>query len=76
MNSKGTARDADQAGIALPADQAEAIASGAHGDPFAVLGLHETGDGFFARTFVPGAETIAALTLDGAAIGELGQGAV
>jgi 1,4-alpha-glucan branching enzyme len=76
MNSKGTARDADQAGIALPADQAEAIASGAHGDPFAVLGLHETGDGFLARTFVPGAETIAALTLDGAAIGELGQGAV
>lgn len=76
MNSKGTARDADQAGIALPADQAEAIASGAHGDPFAVLGLHETGDGFLARTFVPGAETIVALTLDGAAIGELGQGAV
>jgi 1,4-alpha-glucan branching enzyme len=76
MISKGTVRDADQAGMALPADQAEAIASGAHGDPFAVLGLHETGGGFLARTFVPGAETIVALTLDGAAIGDLKPGAV
>lgn len=76
MNSKGTARDAEQAEMSLPADQAEAIASGAHGDPFAVLGIHETVNGFLARTFVPGAETIAALTLDGAAVGDLSQGAV
>lgn len=76
MISKGTVRDADQAGIALPADQAEAIASGAHGDPFAVLGVHQAGTGFLARTFVPGAETIVALTLDGAVIGDLKPGAV
>jgi hypothetical protein len=28
----------------------------AHGDPFAVLGLHEHGDGWVARCFMPGAE--------------------
>ncbi|WP_420407250.1 1,4-alpha-glucan branching protein GlgB [Hoeflea sp.] len=75
MTSKGTVRDADQAAMALPADQAEAIASGAHGDPFSVLGVHEAEDGFLARTFVPGAETVVALTLDGASIGDLKPGA-
>ena len=33
-----------------------AIVSGDHGDPFAVLGLHETGKIFVARAFVHAAE--------------------
>ena len=33
-----------------------AIVGARHGDPFAVLGLHETAAGFVIRAFVPGAE--------------------
>ncbi len=44
-----------------------AIVSGRHGDPFSILGLH---DGV-ARAFLPGAETVEALTRDGTALGAL-----
>jgi hypothetical protein len=43
MTEKGTVRDADKTGFALTADEAEAIASGAHADPFSVLGVHTVG---------------------------------
>ena len=44
----------------------EAIVAGAHGDPFAVLGVQEApGGGLVARCFVPHAETVSAFTLDG-----------
>ena len=60
---RGSAADSDIA----------AIVAGAHGDPFAVLGVHEAGPGFVARCFVPHAETVTAYTLDGSEAGELGR---
>ena len=43
---------ADEAAIA-------AIAAARHGDPFAILGPHQTEAGLAVRAFVPGAETLA-----------------
>ena len=37
------------------AAEIEAIVAGRHGDPFAVLGLHQAGKRWVARAFVPGA---------------------
>jgi 1,4-alpha-glucan branching enzyme len=36
-------------------DDIAAIVGARHSDPFAILGLHQTADGFVLRTFVPGA---------------------
>jgi 1,4-alpha-glucan branching enzyme len=36
----------------------EALVAARHGDPFAFLGPHETGDGLVIRAFVPHAETL------------------
>lgn len=49
----------------------EAIKSGLHSNPFALLGVHETPEGFSARCFISGAEEVSVLTLDGNFIGEL-----
>ncbi|MBB4952496.1 1,4-alpha-glucan branching enzyme [Agrobacterium vitis] len=49
----------------------EAILAGMHTDPFAVLGVHECVDGLVARCFIPGAETVTAMALDGSMLGEL-----
>ena len=49
----------------------EAIKSGLHSNPFALLGVHETPEGFSARCFIPGAEEVSVLTLDGNFVGEL-----
>ncbi|MBU0581868.1 MAG: 1,4-alpha-glucan branching protein GlgB [Alphaproteobacteria bacterium] len=52
----------------------EAIVAGAHGNPFAVLGVHEApGGGLVARCFVPHAETVSAFTLDGKEAGTLAR---
>ncbi|MBA3449563.1 MAG: 1,4-alpha-glucan branching protein GlgB [Pseudaminobacter sp.] len=51
----------------------EAIISGAHGDPFSVLGVHEAGNGLLARCFVPHAEFVTAFTLQGKKAGELSR---
>ena len=48
-----------------------AIVTGQHRNPFSILGLHQMGNRWFARAFVPGAETVHASTLDGASIGRL-----
>lgn len=40
---------------------ARAIASGTHGDPFSVLGLHQSGEKWLLTAFVPGAENVTAL---------------
>lgn len=48
-----------------------AIASGSHGDPFAVLGLHKIARNWIARAFVPGASRLLAFSLSGEALGEL-----
>jgi 1,4-alpha-glucan branching enzyme len=76
MTEKGTVRDADKTGFALTADQAEAIASGAHADPFSVLGVHALDNGFVARVFIPGADAVTAVTLKNAPVGKLDAGAV
>ena len=76
MTPKGTVPDADKKVPHLSADEAEAIASGTHGNPFSVLGVQEFDGGFLARTFAPGADEILALTLDGQPAGQLGPGAV
>jgi 1,4-alpha-glucan branching enzyme len=49
----------------------DAIVAGRHGDPFAVLGMHETPVGVVVRAFVPGAERLSAVTPDGAPLAEL-----
>ena len=49
----------------------EAIVSGQHTDPFAVLGLHETDDGWIARTFIPHATHVTAYDRAGKALGSL-----
>src|SRR5580765_4549128 len=50
-----------------------AIISGAHEDPFRVLGLHEVEQRWIARTFIPGADRVSTTLLDGSAIGDLVQ---
>jgi 1,4-alpha-glucan branching enzyme len=50
---------------ALPDDAIDAIVAGRHGDPFAVLGLHEANGRYTLRAFVPGADSVDAITRDG-----------
>jgi 1,4-alpha-glucan branching enzyme len=50
------------------AEDVAAILSARHGDPFGVLGLHDTPDGPVIRAFVPGADTAQAVTPDGKAL--------
>src|SRR5512137_1800060 len=56
---------------ALPAGVIDAIVEGRHADPFAILGLHEAAGAFVVRAFVPGAETVDAVTRDGELIAHL-----
>ncbi|MFS8049957.1 1,4-alpha-glucan branching protein GlgB [Rhizobium sp. BR 314] len=55
----------------ISAEDIAAILAGTHTDPFAVLGVHRTDDGFVARCFILGAEAVSATALDGTIIGEL-----
>ncbi|MGR6433156.1 1,4-alpha-glucan branching protein GlgB [Rhizobium sp. PAMB 3174] len=55
----------------IPAGAITAICDGSYSDPFSVLGLHETPDGFSARCFIPGAEKVTAYDLAGKALGTL-----
>ncbi|MGZ2485333.1 1,4-alpha-glucan branching enzyme [Rhizobium pisi] len=57
----------------VSAEEIAAILAGSHSNPFAVLGVHQAGDAFVARCFIPGAEEATAMTLDGSVIGELKQ---
>ncbi len=45
-----------------PSDVIDAIVEGRCADPFAVLGLHESDGTFVVRAFVPGAESVDAVT--------------
>ncbi|MGF1563256.1 MAG: 1,4-alpha-glucan branching protein GlgB [Geminicoccaceae bacterium] len=42
----------------LPEGEIEALAQGVHGNPFAVLGMHHTGDALIVRALVPGADKV------------------
>ena len=44
-------------------EEIAAVVAGVHANPFAVLGIHEFGKQFVARTFIPGAEEVTACTL-------------
>jgi 1,4-alpha-glucan branching enzyme len=68
----GPAQAASDRGRASDADVA-AIVSGAHDDPFRILGLHEIGQTWVARTFITGADHVSAHLLDGTPIGKLAQ---
>ncbi|GAB5374802.1 MAG: 1,4-alpha-glucan branching protein GlgB [Acuticoccus sp.] len=51
---------------------AEAIVTGRHGDPFAVLGPHEAGEGTaVVRTFAPQAEAVTLVDGKGESLGEM-----
>ncbi len=58
---------------ALPSGTIDAIVEGRHADPFAVLGLHEDDGALVVRAFVPGAETVDAMTRDGELIAHLAR---
>jgi 1,4-alpha-glucan branching enzyme len=58
----------------LESAEIAALVSGTHGDPFARLGVHKVESGYVARAVIPDAETVAAFSLDGAALGELKPG--
>ena len=49
----------------------DGILEGRHWDPFAVLGLHASGNTFIARCFLPGASEVVVETLSGKEIGTL-----
>ncbi|MBX3571381.1 MAG: 1,4-alpha-glucan branching protein GlgB [Mesorhizobium sp.] len=53
------------------AGDVDAIVSGRHGDPFAVLGVHPAGKVFVARCFIPHAGSVDVFTLDGKPCGAL-----
>jgi 1,4-alpha-glucan branching enzyme len=52
----------------LPDEAIAAIVAGRHGDPFAVLGMHDDGAGVVVRAFVPGAEAVSVVAADGGAV--------
>jgi 1,4-alpha-glucan branching enzyme len=49
----------------------EALLAGVHSDPFSLLGTYSGPQGTFARTLVPGAETVEARSLSGDVLGTL-----
>src|SRR5262249_1377575 len=55
----------------LPAADTGAITAGTPNDPFAVVGVQRAGKGWVARCFIPHADFVTALTLDGEPVGEL-----
>lgn len=59
------------ASLRLSHDAINAIVDGRHGNPFSVLGLHQSGTEYHVRAFVPGAKTLTATTLDGARVGSI-----
>ncbi len=48
-----------------------ALVAGRHGDPFSLLGPHETAEGWIVRAFCPGASAVTALARDGTALATL-----
>jgi 1,4-alpha-glucan branching enzyme len=60
----------------LDRDAANALSTGRHGNPFAVLGPHETPQGTVVRACLPGASNVEVVSrADGRRLGELSPGA-
>lgn len=49
----------------------DAIVSGSHGNPFSILGVHQSGKECVVRCFIPTAEEVSAETLSGKELGRL-----
>jgi 1,4-alpha-glucan branching enzyme len=62
-----------KAAAGIDSAQVEAIVAGLHGDPFAVLGLHEVDGKLVARCLIEGADEVEALTLAGKPAGALAK---
>jgi len=56
--TKSTPLTGPRADRSLPPGELDALAQASHGDPFAVLGMHETGQGLAVRTLQPGATRV------------------
>jgi len=69
--SEGLARQKEVRDFRIFDEEVAAIVNGVHANPFAVLGVHEFGKKFVARTFIPGAETVTAFSLSGEEAGEI-----
>jgi 1,4-alpha-glucan branching enzyme len=57
----------------LDPQSVEALLAGAHGDPFAVLGVQEAEGRLIARCVIEGAEEVEAFTLAGEPVGALAR---
>jgi 1,4-alpha-glucan branching enzyme len=53
------------------AQEVEAIVNGRHGNAFAFLGLHQVGNDWVLRCFIPHAQSVNAFTLDGTRLGHM-----
>ena len=51
----------------------DAVVSGTHGDPFALLGVHQADKALVARCFIPHADEVSAFSLEGGEIGDLAR---
>jgi 1,4-alpha-glucan branching enzyme len=48
-----------------------AVVQGSHGNPYALLGLHQSGKNWIARALVPGADRVTVKSLSGENLGEI-----
>ena len=71
MKKTRTAEEPRNSAEQATASDVEAIVSGIHGNPFAVLGPQEVGAKLVARCFIPHAEFVTAFTLKDEEAGEL-----
>ncbi|MBA3325629.1 MAG: 1,4-alpha-glucan branching protein GlgB [Rhodobacteraceae bacterium] len=71
MTTKPVRRKASAPAHALDPAAVDAIVRGSHGDPFAVLGLHEADGKLVARALIDGAEEVEAFTLGDKPAGSL-----
>ncbi|MEO3998491.1 1,4-alpha-glucan branching protein GlgB [Mesorhizobium sp. CAU 1732] len=69
MTTKGRSKKAEPA--LTPQSEVEAVVASAHGDVFAVLGVHEIDQTLIARCFIPHADAVTVFTLAGKKAGEL-----
>ena len=54
--------------VGLPKGVEEMLANGTLGDPFSVLGPHETAGGWIMRAFLPGASQVQVVAREGGSV--------